>query len=85
MMSPLLFDAPPNAIKAPSSAALFAESLVLAVDGARDRGLCALDMPQSACCWIVRVQVSHRIQWQVMGGASGVLASLQGMPGSCLA
>jgi hypothetical protein len=48
-ISPLLFEAPPNAINAPSRAALLlAMSLLLAVEGARDRGLCMPDMPQRA-------------------------------------
>lgn len=42
--SPLLFEAPPNANKAPSSAALGVVSLLLAVDGFRDGDLCARDI-----------------------------------------
>lgn len=42
--SPLLFDAPPKANKAPSSAALGVVSLLLAVDGTRDGDLCARDI-----------------------------------------
>jgi hypothetical protein len=45
-ISPLLLDAPPNAIKAPSRAALLAMSLLLAVEGAREGLLCVPVMPQ---------------------------------------
>lgn len=42
--SPLLFDAPPKASKAPSRAGLVVVSLLLAVDGFRDGDLCARDI-----------------------------------------
>ena len=68
-ISPLLFEAPPNAIKAPSRAALLLTivSLLLAVEGAREGVLCERDMPQRAArrsdeesCW-------HRVQCRTTG------------------
>lgn len=63
-ISPLLFEAPPNAIKAPSRAALLLTivSLLLAVEGAREGVLCERDMPQRAAQRSVEESCWHRVQ-----------------------
>jgi len=51
--SPLLFEAPPNAIRAPSKAALVVVSLLSALDGTRDGpgDLCARDIAAVSVSW----------------------------------
>lgn len=76
-ISPLLFEAPPKAMRAPSSAALFCGpvmSLLPMEEGARDGLLCVPAMPQRATCRSRSVKIEHRIQssgveldWQAKG------------------
>lgn len=87
IMSPLVLDAPPKAMRAPSRAAPFAESsmfLLPAEEGAREGLLCAPAMPQRAAVRGSTVPGEHRIQsggaregggrrpgWAVVGGERG--------------
>jgi hypothetical protein len=67
-ISPLLFEAPPNAINAPSRAALLlVMSLLLAVEGAREGVLCERDMPQRGARGSGEVSCGHRIQCRATG------------------